>query len=282
MARPQRNDVDYFPFYCKEGKTMFYLEETYGNDGFAVWVKILRALATSNYHYLDLSDKPNTKFLSSKCKVSEEILLKIVQDLADFGEIDEHLWKEHRIVWSDKFIESIEDAYKNRKNEIIKKAEFILKAESLTGKKLTAPFISSVRNPHTKVEYTKVDESILDDSKVDDSLVATKVATKTIDERENDFMNRLVPFVETYGKKMVREFYEYWTEKSKGGRKMRFEKQTVFDIGRRLGTWKRNEISRSNGKQQATNKHLEHTRNLGAAFAETYGAVLGNGTNGQG
>ena len=45
MARPQRNNVDYFPFYCEEGNKMFYLEETYGNDGFAVFVKLLRELA---------------------------------------------------------------------------------------------------------------------------------------------------------------------------------------------------------------------------------------------
>lgn len=33
MARPQRNNVDYFPFFCKEGKSMFYIEQKYGNDG---------------------------------------------------------------------------------------------------------------------------------------------------------------------------------------------------------------------------------------------------------
>ena len=40
MARPTRNDVDYFPFMCKEGKGMYVIEEKYGNDGFATWIKI--------------------------------------------------------------------------------------------------------------------------------------------------------------------------------------------------------------------------------------------------
>ena len=42
MARPERNNVDYFPFLCKEGKAMFYIEQKYGNDGYATWIKLLR------------------------------------------------------------------------------------------------------------------------------------------------------------------------------------------------------------------------------------------------
>ena len=56
MARPERNNVDYFPFSCEEGEKMFYIEQTYGNDGFAVFVKILRELARKDFHYLNLSE----------------------------------------------------------------------------------------------------------------------------------------------------------------------------------------------------------------------------------
>ena len=33
MARPERNNVDYFPFLCKEGKAMYYIEKKYKNKG---------------------------------------------------------------------------------------------------------------------------------------------------------------------------------------------------------------------------------------------------------
>jgi hypothetical protein len=36
------------------------------------------------------------------------------------------------------------------------------------------------------------------------------------------------------------EFIDYWTESSENGKKMRFEKEKVFDIKRRLNTWMRN------------------------------------------
>lgn len=119
MARPERNNVDYFPFYCEEGNKMFYIEETYGNDGFATFIKLLRELAKTNYHYLDLSKPTTVMFLSAKCKVSKEILLSIVNDLVEIGKFDSMLWKENKIIWCQSFIESISDAYFKRKNTCI-------------------------------------------------------------------------------------------------------------------------------------------------------------------
>lgn len=119
MSRPERNNVDYFPLYCKEGKSMHYIEQRYGNDGFATWIKILRALAVTNYHFLDVSDEAELMFLSSKCNIKENILIDIINDLCKLGEIDQELWQNEKIIFSQKFISSIEDAYKNRVNKCI-------------------------------------------------------------------------------------------------------------------------------------------------------------------
>jgi len=119
MARPERNNVDYFPFLCEEGKKMYYLEETYGNDGFAVFVKLLRELAKTNFHFLDLSKNTTVMFLSAKCKVSQEILLSIIKDLVELEKFDTILWNENKIIWCQDFIDSIQDAYIKRKNNCI-------------------------------------------------------------------------------------------------------------------------------------------------------------------
>jgi len=116
MARPERNNVDYFPFICEDGNKMFYIEETYGNDGFATFVKLLRELAKTNHHYLDLSKPTTQMFLSAKCKVSKETLLAIIKDLVDLGKFDKVLWDENSIIWCNDFVESIQDAYIKRKN----------------------------------------------------------------------------------------------------------------------------------------------------------------------
>lgn len=119
MARPERNNVDYFPFICEDGKKMYYLEETYGNDGFATFFKILRELAKTDFHYLDLSKSTTLMFLSAKCKVSKDVLKNIISDCCDLGKFDTILWKENMIIWCQDFIDSIQDAYYKRNNKCI-------------------------------------------------------------------------------------------------------------------------------------------------------------------
>lgn len=46
---------------------------------------------------------------------------------------------------------------------------------------------------------------------------------------------------EKYDAKMLNEFIAYWTEPTPSGRKVRFEGQKYFHIGRRLATWARND-----------------------------------------
>lgn len=67
-----------------------------------------------------------------------------------------------------------------------------------------------------------------------------KKVKKTIDERKTEFSTSLSAHLNEYGKDMLNEFYSYWTEHGAKDKKMRFEKQTSFDIVRRLSTWKRN------------------------------------------
>jgi hypothetical protein len=126
MARKERNSVDYFPFLCKEGKVMYYIENKYGNDGYATWIKLLRLLAVTEYHYLCLKSKVEVMFISSKCRVSENILLSIIDDLVQLGEFDLYLWNNYKVIWSQKFIDSIEDAYKKRNNKCVDKNSILI------------------------------------------------------------------------------------------------------------------------------------------------------------
>lgn len=160
MARPQRNDVDYFPFYCKEGGTTEYVESAYGNDGFAVWVKILRALAKTKYHYLNLNDKKLAMPFVAKCKVSEDFLHALITDLVELGEFDAELWNDHRIVWSQKFTDSVEDAYKKRSNKIVKKDELLQLLVDLGVRKPGKSGSIGPVNPQSRVEYSIVENSI--------------------------------------------------------------------------------------------------------------------------
>lgn len=159
MARPKRNNVDYFPMYCEEGKKMFYLEETYGNDGFAVFIKILRELAKTDYHYLDLSKNTTLMFLSAKCKVSKDVLEAIVNDLAELEKFDSILWRENRIIWCQDFIDSIQDAYSKRSNNCITYDGLLLLLDSLGVRKPSKLHSEVPVKPQSKVKKSKLKES---------------------------------------------------------------------------------------------------------------------------
>ena len=69
---------------------------------------------------------------------------------------------------------------------------------------------------------------------------------KEIEERKAEFKNSVKSKWEELGgvnylpQSEAKSFFEYWSEHGENDRKMRKEKQTSFDIGRRLGTWKKN------------------------------------------
>jgi len=125
MARPEKNTVDYFPFICAEGKKMYYLEEAYGNDGFATFVKILRELANTEFHYLELSRPRNKMFLAAKCKIDINLLEDIINDLVDLGKFNKELWNDFNVIWCQDFIDSIQDAYRKRSNKCVGRKDIL-------------------------------------------------------------------------------------------------------------------------------------------------------------
>ncbi len=54
MARPKKQTVDYFPHFVKGGRTIFILENKFGNDGYAFWFKLLEILGESEGIFLTL------------------------------------------------------------------------------------------------------------------------------------------------------------------------------------------------------------------------------------
>lgn len=125
MAREQRKDVDYFPHDCIHGRKMNIIESKYGNDGYATWFKLLEQLGKANNHYIDISDEMTLMFLTSTFKIDEEKTFQILNDLSRLGAIDKFLFENHKIIWSEKFTNSIEDAYRKRKNKIFQYSDIL-------------------------------------------------------------------------------------------------------------------------------------------------------------
>jgi hypothetical protein len=78
---------------------------------------------------------------------------------------------------------------------------------------------------------------INDIAKIADNVNVKDKEIDNIEERKSKFYVSLSLFVNEYPKKMLREFYDYWTEHGVKDKKLRFEKEKTFGIEQRLRTW---------------------------------------------
>ena len=74
--------------------------------------------------------------------------------------------------------------------------------------------------------------------------------------RKEDFRKSLIPYVETYGREMIRAFFDYWTEKNRSCTKMRFELEKTWETALRLATWSNREKEKNCAKREKEHESL--------------------------
>lgn len=103
-------------------------------------------------------------------------------------------------------------------------------------------FVSSGKIPDTitiEIVTQLVDKLPMNRPKV----IRSEKEIKPILERKKDFAMSIQPYLDKYGKKMLNEFYAYWTEETQGKDKLRVELQKTWNVERRLSTWNENNSS---------------------------------------
>lgn len=145
--RPSKTTVDYFPHKTTSGRTMFVLENLYGNDGYAAWFKILEILGSTSGHAYDFSTEINFQYLCAKLRVSGEKTICILKTLAELGAIDQDLHSQS-VIWSDNFCAGLDSLYQKRSTNRPKKP-------SLRRENLCASDVDTTKTPHSKGEYSK-------------------------------------------------------------------------------------------------------------------------------
>lgn len=94
MARPKKQTVDYFPHSCVHKKTMFILEQKYGNDGYAFWFKLLEMLGSTEGHFLSLKNGMEWEFLIAKTHPEGPFIYQ--KTLFNTFSIDAHVIKDEK------------------------------------------------------------------------------------------------------------------------------------------------------------------------------------------
>ena len=162
MARPEKKDVDYFPFYVKDGRTLFILESKYGCKGTGFFTNVMRFLCQTPDHYYQLKDETDRLYFFSRVHCDEESGMDMLSIMSKTGKIDAGLWVSGAVIVSQDLLHSISDAYRKRNNKIITIEQIKEKVVSGINNEVSSADnsqesdISGVSNTQSKVNKSKV------------------------------------------------------------------------------------------------------------------------------
>lgn len=142
-------------------------------------------------------------------------------------------------------------------NEQLDAANHISRKNSENGKKSAALKALKLKENSTSVE-TSLNESLTNKNKNKNQ---SKEEVNNIEDRKLKFADTLKPFLSTYGRDMLSDFYKYWTEPNKSGTKFKQEMQKTWDVSRRLETWSRNDFNKKKPEQKQ--ESVQQTIKLG-------------------
>jgi len=173
MARPEKRDVDYFPFYAKRGKTLNIVQGRYGLEGIGFFTNLLRFLALTPDHYYCIENKiDRMNFFTEIGMPDVNKGIEIIDLMVETEKLDKQLWENHKVIVCPAFLESVKDAYKERKNKIITIEEIRAKFDDVGFPPCSGEFPPEEHsrnsrvegfppeiegdNPQSKVKYSKV------------------------------------------------------------------------------------------------------------------------------
>lgn len=134
---------------------------------------------------------------------------------------------------------------KSAEMKALKAAEIVDSSTSVQHNSTHVEQNSTKFNKGKEIKLNEIKGKEIKDSNTagDESPIQPKIISNLV-EREKKFMDSLVPFLPTYGKDMIRKFYDYWREENKSKTKMKFELEKTFQIDLRLKRWAENNFEK--------------------------------------
>ena len=90
MGRLPKIGVDYFTHdvHAATGPTLFTVQNSFGNDGYALWFKLLEFMGTQEKLYADFSVPKDWEYFVSLARVDKDKAIAILDLLANIDAID--------------------------------------------------------------------------------------------------------------------------------------------------------------------------------------------------
>ena len=164
MSRPIKPAVcEYFPHYCKHGKSLFIIEQNFGNDGYSMVFKLFEILGSTEDHYIDINIPGMWEYIVARSLMNEEKVEEILDLFSKIGTIDSDLWNNYGVIYSVNFVNNLQPLYERRK-VIVKTIDEI---RCLCIHNTTKPIViaDNCNNNATLIPQRKVKESKEKESK---------------------------------------------------------------------------------------------------------------------
>jgi hypothetical protein len=163
-GRKDKNTVEYFPHYCTGGKTLYIIENKFGNNGYAVLFKTFELLGSNDHHYIDCRNPDIWEFVQAKMKLLSTELKQIYDTLAITGTIHKELW-DHKVIWSPNFIKNVEEVYKRRNTKCLQFSDLCTQLSIKCKHKYDLYGNPVNGNTHSRVERSKEENNRVENSR---------------------------------------------------------------------------------------------------------------------
>ena len=273
MARPSKIGLDYFPFEVdlfhdiKIRKLIRYQ----GGKAFTVYALLLCFIYKSGYYARWDTELPF--IISEQTGFEEAYISEVIKSCLALGLLSKRMFDDG--ILTSKGIQERYEFICQQSKRKAKITEYSLINSDETDINSEETMINSELMPQRKEKKSKLKEtspkgeskkaadatfSPTHENQVEDLETDTGSPPETPEEerkscekkkeehdaeltekRRQKFYNSLIPYVQQYGKQMIREFYDYWSEQNKSRTKMRFEMERTWELSRRLATWAANE-----------------------------------------
>lgn len=278
-GRPIKQGIDYFPFdvnFYSDVKVR-KISKACGPNSVAVIISLLCNIYREKGYYI-LWDDDLPFFIADEVGVSEGCVHEVIKKALQVGFFDVDKYSAHGILTSAGIQKRFFEITK-RRTDIETNTEYLINGcnnsisahnNSIIAYRNSNKVGSNNAGKDAKNALQKVEKTIFVDNNsinVDNnSIIAYRNAAKvkeskykensntpnvvlekkkaaeaaTLSRKEN-FGRSLIPYVDKYGKEMIREFFDYWSEMNKSKSKMRFEQQPTWETSKRLATWAKRE-----------------------------------------
>ena len=131
----------------------------------------------------------------------------------------------------------------------LKKWEQYIEKQKLNGKKGGRPSLNNkTQKTQAFSEKPKKADNVNVTVNVNDNV--TEKRKKNIEEIQKEFYSSLTVFYPEFSKKVLREFYDYWSEPNKAKTKIRWQLQKTWDTHKRLLRWAKNDFSKKSTEKE--------------------------------